>query len=144
MTLLLIQPIDKAHCWLTVNLGLTMMCRIHRAFSDNLLSSHAAPSLSSVIELFLTRGRACHFPLLNFMRLLSAHLSSLSLCFHIGRQPSWLYRFLTPPPQKNGEKIWWKKGLWVEIRSSLMEGREKKKGRAKAKGENNYFLISIS
>jgi len=63
-----------AHCWLMVNLVST---RTSRGFSANLLSSWAAPSIYWCMGLSLPRCRTLHFPLLNCMRFLSAHFSSL-------------------------------------------------------------------
>jgi len=64
-----------ARCWLMFNLVST---RTPKYFSVKLLFSWAAPSINQCRGLFLPRYRTLHVSLLNFIRLLSAHFSSLS------------------------------------------------------------------
>ena len=62
--------------------------RITRSFSAKPLSSWSAPSLYWCLVLFLYRCRTLHFPLLNFMRFPSVHLSSLSRFLRMAAWPS--------------------------------------------------------
>jgi len=75
----------RAHCWIMVNLSST---RTPRSLSTELLSRRSAPILYSYMRLCLPRCRTLHLPLLNFIRLFSTHLSSLSRSCWMAAQPS--------------------------------------------------------
>lgn len=62
------------HYWLTFNLE---SIRTPKSFSVKLLPRQSAPSLYRYMRLFFPRCRIWYFPLLNFMRFLPAHFSSL-------------------------------------------------------------------
>lgn len=64
-----------AHCWLMVKLVST---GTPRSFSASLLSSWVASSKNWNLGLFLLRWRTSHFSLLNSMRFLPDHFSTLS------------------------------------------------------------------
>ncbi|XP_068782109.1 uncharacterized protein [Struthio camelus] len=64
----------RAHCCLMLNLS----TRTPRSFSAELLSSRSAPSLDWCLGFFLPTCRTLPLPWWNFMRFLSAQLSSLS------------------------------------------------------------------
>ena len=74
----------RAHCWLINNLSST---RTPKSLSTELLSSRSAPSLYWCMRLFLPRCRTLHLPFLNFIRFLSAQLSSVSRCRWMAAQP---------------------------------------------------------
>lgn len=75
----------RAHCWVISNL---LSNRTTISFSAKLLSSHSFPSLYWFMGLFLPKCRICHFPLLNSMRLLLGHFSSLPKFLWMAAQPS--------------------------------------------------------
>ena len=72
----------RAHCW---HLSSTST---PRSLSTELLFSRSAPRLYWFMGLFLPRCRNLHLPLLNFIRFLSAQLSSLSRSCWMAAQPS--------------------------------------------------------
>lgn len=78
----------RTHCWLMFNLVTP------RSFSAKLLSSQVVPSMSWCLGLLLPRCWTLQFPLLNFMRFLSAHFSSLSRSFWMAAKP---YSLWTTP-----------------------------------------------
>lgn len=61
--------------------------RSPRASSKNLLCSQLVPRLFWCRRLLLPRGRTFCSPVLNFMRALLVHFSSLSLCLSVAAQP---------------------------------------------------------
>jgi len=91
-TLLLMHPriplaflAIRAHCWLMVKL---LSTSTPRSLSAELLSNRSTPSLYRCMGLFVPRCRTLHLPLLNFIRFLSAQLSSLSRSRWMAAQPS--------------------------------------------------------
>lgn len=74
----------KAHCWLVVK---SLSTRTPRSFCTKLLSIQSVPSACCCIVLFLPSCWTCHFFLLNFMILLSAHFCTL---------PRFLWRAMYP------------------------------------------------
>ena len=79
----------RSHCLLMSKLMSTA------SFSDKLRFSWVDSSIYRCLGLFLPRCRTLHFPLLNFMRLLSAHFSSLSRSLWMAAQP---YGISATPP----------------------------------------------
>ena len=96
----------RAHCWLMVNLSSTST---PRSLSTELLSSRSTPSLYWCMGLFLPRCRTLHLPLLNFIRFLSAQLSSLSRSHWMAAQAAGVS---TTPPSFVSSRFWmW--SLWL-------------------------------
>ena len=81
----------RAHCWLMVKLS----TRTPGSLATELHSSRSTPSLYWCMELFLPRYSTLHLFLLNFVRFLSAQLSSLSRSRGMAAQPSGVST--TPP-----------------------------------------------
>lgn len=82
----------RVHCWLMVGLLSTWTPRF---FSEKLLSSQMAPAVWRSVRWFFPRGRTFRFPLLSFMRFLSASFSSLLRSPWMAVQPSGLLNHLT-------------------------------------------------
>ncbi|XP_068788224.1 uncharacterized protein [Struthio camelus] len=82
----------RAHCCLMLHL---LSTGTPRSFFMELLSSRSTPSLYWCMGLFLPRCRTLHLPLLNFRRVLSAQLSSLSRSLGMAAQSSGVS---APPP----------------------------------------------
>lgn len=102
--LLLMQPrtlfsfATKAHCCLMFSL---VYPRTHRSYSSKLLSSWAVPS---IYIFFLPMCRIWYFPLLNFIRFLSAHFSRLLTSLWWQHDP---LISAAPPSFKFSEKNSW-------------------------------------
>lgn len=75
----------RAHCWLMAQLLFT---RTPRSFCTELLSSRSSPKLYQCMQLLLSECRTLYLLLLNFIRFLSAQLSSLSWSHWMAAQPS--------------------------------------------------------
>ena len=75
----------RAHCWLMAKLLFT---RTPRSFCTELLSSRSSPKLYQCMQLLLSECRTLYLLLLNFIRFLSAQLSSLSWSHWMAAQPS--------------------------------------------------------
>lgn len=89
--ILLASFATRACYWLKCNLLFTVTCK---AFPAKLLSSQSSPSMYWCLGLFLPSCRALHFPLFNFMSLLSSHFSHLLRSLWMAAQLSTTPNFL--------------------------------------------------